>query len=70
MRNMTYRIEADFPLESDWLPERVFTQSYDSESAAIATAIEGVDDPAEQEVRVIRVETGEVVWRSTDEQYE
>lgn len=67
---MTYRIEADFPLESDWLPAKVFAQSYDSESAAVAMAIEGVDDPAEQEVRVIRVETGEVVWCSTDEQYE
>ena len=46
------------------------TQNYDSISAAVAIAIEGTDDPKEQEVRVICVETGEVVWRSTDEEYE
>ncbi|WP_048810321.1 hypothetical protein [Candidatus Methylacidiphilum infernorum] len=67
---MTYRIESDFVLTSDWLPAHVFTQHYDSISIAIATAIEGVDDPEEQEVRVICVETGEVVWRSTEEQYD
>lgn len=49
---MIYRIESDYPLTSDWLPATAF--------------IEGVDDPEEQEVRVICVETGEVVWRSTD----
>ena len=67
---MTYRIESDFPLNSDWLPAKAFKQHYDNESAAVATDIEGVDDPEEQEVRIICVETGEVVWRSTDEQYE
>ena len=67
---MLYRIESDFPLNSDWLPAKVFKQHYNNESAAIATAIEGVDDPAEQEVRVVCVETGEVVWRSTDAEWE
>ncbi len=67
---MSYRIESDFSLESDWLPASAFRQHYDSEAAAVAIAIEGVDEPAEQEVRVICVETGEVVWRSTDEEYE
>ena len=50
------------------LPAKAFKQHYDS--AAVATTIEGVDDPEEQEVRVICVETGEVIWRSTDEEYE
>ncbi|MEF3193374.1 MAG: hypothetical protein K6346_04060 [Halothiobacillaceae bacterium] len=67
---MSYRIESDFKLSSDWLPAKAFKQHYDSVGAAIATAIEGVDDPEEQEVRVICVETGEVVWRSTEERYE
>lgn len=67
---MSYRIESAYRLESDWLPAKAFKQHYDSESAAVAIAIEGVDDPEEQEVRVICVETGEVVWRSTDEKYE
>ena len=66
----TYRIESDFPLSSDWMPADAFTQLYSDQAAAEATAIEGVDDPAETEVRVICVETGEVVWVSTSEQYE
>jgi hypothetical protein len=36
----------------------------------VATAIEGVDDPDEQEVRVVCIEDGEIVWRSTDYEYE
>ena len=67
---MIYRIESDYPLTSDWLPATAFKQHYATESTAVATAIEGVDDPEEQEVRVICVETGEVVWRWTDEEYE
>jgi len=39
-------------------------------SSAIATAIEGVDEPAGQEVRVVCAETGKVVWRSSEAQYE
>lgn len=67
---MTFKIEADFPLESDWLPTAVFTRHWDSESAAIATALEGVDDSEEDEVRVVCVETGEAVWRSTEAKHE
>jgi hypothetical protein len=43
---------------------------YADQACAGAIAIEGVDAPEEQEVRVMGVETGEVVWRSTDEEYE
>lgn len=67
---MTYRIESDSPLNSDWLPAGAFLQHFGDRSAAVAIAIEGVDDPDEQEVRVVCVETGEVVWRSTEEEYE
>ncbi len=69
MRAVSYRIESDFPLASDGLPADVFTRHYSDRSAAIAMAIEGVDDPKKQEVRVVRVGTGEVVWRSTDASY-
>ncbi|AOU97742.1 hypothetical protein BI364_07015 [Acidihalobacter yilgarnensis] len=64
---MPFRIESDFPLESDWLPPDAFTQVYVSATEAIDVALEGVQDPAFQEVRVVDVETGVVVWRSTDE---
>lgn len=67
---MKYRIKSDYPLKSDWLPAKAFKQHYDCQSTAIAIAIEGVDDPEDQEVQVVCVETGEVVWRSIDEKYE
>ena len=65
-----YRIESDYRLTSDWLPVEAFTYIYEDRSNAVATAIEGVSDPEKEEVRVICVETNEVVWRSTDEHFE
>lgn len=67
---MTYRIASRYPLTSDGLPKGAFTAHFENEATAIATAIEGVDDPKEQEVRVVCVETGAAVWRSTKEEYE
>ena len=66
----TYRIESSYKLTSDWLPPSAFTQVYECRSSAVATAIEGVDDPGEQEVRVVCVESGETVWRSTEHEYD
>ena len=63
-------MKSSHKLESDWLPASAFSRSPDDCSTAVATAIEGVDEPADQEVRVVWVETGEIVWRSTDHEYE
>lgn len=65
-----YRIESDLTLSSDWLPSDAFSRTYTDRAVAVATAIEGVDNPAIQEVRVVDVCTGTVVWRSTDDEYE
>ena len=65
-----YRVESDVALTSDWLPAAAFTQAYSDLAAAQAVAIEGLDDPAVPEVRVVEGATGIVVWRSTDEEYE
>lgn len=65
-----YRIESDLTLSSDWLPSDAFSRTDTDRAVAVATAIEGVDDPAIQEVRVVDVCTGTVVWRSTDDEYE
>jgi hypothetical protein len=40
-----YRIESDVELSSEWLPASAFTTLYDSQSVAVATAIEGVETP-------------------------
>jgi hypothetical protein len=66
----SFRVESDLRLESDWMPPEAFTMVYSSSAAAVATAIEGVEDPATEEVRVIDTSTGEVVWRSTEHEYE
>ena len=65
-----YRIESDLALSSDWLPPDAFCRTYKDGAAAVAMAIEGVDDPATEEVRVVDVATGTVVWRSTEDEYE
>lgn len=67
---MNYKIESDYPLNSDFVPKEYFKKIYTDRSAAVATAIEGVYDPSEQEVRVVCVETGDVIWRSTEEEFD
>jgi len=47
-----------------------FTRLHDDIGFAIATAIEGVDDPKIQDVRIIDVFTGEIVARTSDLDYE
>lgn len=64
-----FRIESQHSLASDRLPKEAFTTVFDSQSAAVATAIESVENPSEQEVRVVDVATGKVVWRSTEKDY-
>jgi len=66
----TYRIESSYKLRRDWFPASEFTRAYNDLSMAVATAIEGVEDPAEQEVRVVCIEDGKIVWRSTDHECE
>ncbi|MBN9757777.1 hypothetical protein Ae406Ps2_6261 [Pseudonocardia sp. Ae406_Ps2] len=69
-RGRGYRIEADVELSSDWLPAAAFTTVYTTVEAAIPVAIEGVDDAEIDEVRIVHVGTGWVVWRSTEEEFE
>lgn len=63
-------IESEHPLSSSWLPKSAFTTIYDNQSTAVATAIEGAEDPSTMEVRVVDLSSGAVVWRSTEEEYE
>lgn len=67
---MSYRIESNVVLSSDWLPPDAFTHLYRDRALAVATAIEGVDHPAVEKVRVVEGASGAVVWRSTEEEYE
>jgi tRNA A37 threonylcarbamoyladenosine synthetase subunit TsaC/SUA5/YrdC len=65
-----YRVESDIHLTSDWLPPEEFNQVFSDWSNAVPLAIEGVEDPAHEEVRIVDIDTGEVMWRSTEELFE
>ena len=52
------------------MPPDAFSRVCEDCAVAVAMAIEGVDDPAIQEVRVVDVAMGTVVWRSTEDEYE
>lgn len=67
---MRYRLESQYALKSDWLPDKAFTRTFLDIADAISTAIEGTEDPLECPVRVVCVETGEVVWDSAKEKFE
>lgn len=67
---MPFKIESEYDLKSDWLPQDAFCKIYDDRSLAIATAIEGVDDPQSQEVRVIDLVTRKVIFKTTEQKYQ
>lgn len=67
---MAFKIESDCEFDSDWIPKEKFKEIFTTKAEAVAMAIEAVDDPEIQEVRIIDVETGDVVCRTTELNYE
>jgi len=54
-----FKIESNFELKSSWIPKSVFAAIPQDYSIAVATAIEGVEDPKEQEAHTgIRIVYG------------
>ena len=60
-----YRIESRDPLTGSLLPPPTFSHLYANASLAVAVAVKSVADPTRQEVRVVHIPSGEVVFRST-----
>ena len=58
------KIESHFELKSSWLPKSVFEFIHQNYSIAVATAIEGVEDPKEQEVTAAAAVAAAVTTRS------
>lgn len=67
---MAFKIESDYEFDSDWIPKEKFKEIFKTKAEAVAMAIEAVDDAEFQEVRVIDIETGNVVCRTTELNYE
>ena len=59
-----YRIEHRDPVEGSLLPDSDFQHLYADASLAVAVAVKSVTDPSVQEVRVVHIPTGEVVFQT------
>lgn len=60
-----YRIESRAPLAGRLLPPPNFNRLYGDRSLAVAVAVKSVADPSCEEVWVVHVPTGEIVFRTT-----
>lgn len=60
-----YRIESSHPVVNRLLPAMNLQRSYHDPSLAVAVAAKSVTVPMGQEIRVVHVPTGEVVFRTT-----
>jgi hypothetical protein len=67
MRSAGYRIESNQPLRNHLLPSSPVLRDdlYQDPSLAVAVAVKSMTNPSAQEVRVIHVPSGEVVFRTT-----
>ena len=60
-----YRIENVDPVEGSLLPHSSSKHLYADYSLAVAVAVKSVADPTRQEVRVVHVPSGEIVFRTS-----
>jgi hypothetical protein len=65
MTSAQYRIESRCPLMGSLLPPATFKQDYANCSLAVAVAVKSVADPTRQQVRVVHVPSGEIVFQTT-----
>ncbi|MGH6636998.1 MAG: hypothetical protein ACREXN_02160 [Polaromonas sp.] len=59
-----YRIESRDPLGGSLLPSPNVKHLYADYSLAVAVAVKSVADPTRQEVRVVHIPSGEIVFRT------
>jgi hypothetical protein len=59
-----YRIESRDPVSDSLLVSPNLSHLYADASLAIAVAVKSVSDPTTQEVRVVHIPTGEVVFKT------
>lgn len=60
-----YRIENRDPCNDSLLPSANLGHLYADPSLAVAVAVKSVSDPTMQEVRVVHVPSGEVVFKTS-----
>ncbi len=65
MPSAQFRIESRNTLTGSLLPSPNFNHLYKDASLAVAIAVKSVADPTRQEVRVVHVPSGEIVFKTT-----
>jgi hypothetical protein len=60
-----YRIENVDPVKGSLLPPSSSNHLFADYSLAVAVAVKSVADPTRQEVRVVHIPSGEVVFRTS-----
>lgn len=60
-----YRIESKSPLAGRLLPPPSFNRLYGNRSLAVTVAVKSVADPTRQEVWVVHVPSGKIVFCTT-----
>lgn len=65
MSSAQFRIESRDPLNGSLLPCTAMKSLYGNCSLAVAVAVKSVADPTRQQVRVVHVPSGEIVFQTT-----
>jgi hypothetical protein len=64
MTSKLFRIESDVPFINRLLPSSLFHEVYGSWNVAVAVAAKCVTQPVGYEMRVVNLDSGEVVFRT------
>ncbi|HQR99124.1 MULTISPECIES: hypothetical protein [unclassified Polaromonas] len=59
-----YRIESRNTLRGSLLPNNALRQLYTDRSLAVAVAVKSLADPTCQDIRVVHVPSGEIVFQT------
>lgn len=59
-----YRIESRCPFTGGLLPNSIYKAEYADSSLAVAVAVKSVADPTREQVRVIHIPSGEIIFQT------
>ena len=65
MNSAQYRIESTSSSLGSLLPHPAFEHIYADCSLAVAVAVKSVRDPTRQQVRVVHIPSGEIIFQTT-----
>lgn len=66
MESARFRIESRTPLRGSLLPPASLQKIYTDQSLAVAVAVKSLTDPTRQNIRVVHIPSGEVVFQTSE----